>query len=164
MKHERSVPVTPANVKKEHVEMCAEIIRGNITWVEDEQERKKSIPVFRSSIDGSVIYCFNPFEFIEHAWMLRDRICNERNYSIDIISTPYFPFKQNMVSNSKENIVALSKYTQPFGWQLLQVYPDQEGRVSSPFLLSCAALYAHLDKINYKEIKPKEVMMPIIDV
>lgn len=163
MKQERSVPVTPADVKKEHIEMCAEIIRGKIAWVKDEQDRSKSIPVFRSTIDDTVIYCFSPFEVIGHAWMMRDKICNEKNYSIDIISTPYFPLKQNVVINSKGNIVVLYKYSRTFGWQLLQLYPDQEGRISSPFLLSCAALYAYIDKINYKENESKKPRLQILE-
>ena len=164
MKRERSVPLTPSDLKEGHIEMCAEILRGKITWETEEQHGSKNIPIFRSTIDNTVIYPFSPFDVIGHAWLLKDKICNEGNYSIDIISTPNFPFTQNVnTSNIKKDIVFLYKYSRTFGWQLLQLFQDQDGKASPPFLLSCAALYAHLDEIDYKEVVSKKPILKLFD-
>lgn len=159
-----SLPEKPEDVNKEHIEMCARIIEGKITWIREDNDVGKSIPIFCSDKGDKVIFYFNPFWNMSHAWLLRDKICLEDNYCLDIISTPYFPLRRNIVINSKGNIVALYRFSKSKGWDLLQIYSDQNGTLSSPFLVTCASLYAFLDKNKDDKLffeKPEDKLIRI---
>ncbi len=75
--YKEEMKVTPDDVKKEHIEMCAIMISGRVTWIKRFQDVGKSIPLFCSVEGDKVLFYFNPFRDISYAWLLRDKICLE---------------------------------------------------------------------------------------